>query len=411
MPDIFYVDTLNGLRISYSQLIDDLNKIKSFNPYCHQQDYYSIFKSLLISLLIDEPIYLLDSDLSQAEIQHVIETDKIDTAYIIEVSIDKICDQTELYSRINKVKNWQVYLCTSGTTGLPKMISHNFNSITRMVKRSSKHSQDIWGLAYNPTHIAGIQVFFQAFLNSNALVRLFNLSNDVIIKSIINEKLSHISATPTYYRLLFPINKIIPGVRRITSGGEKLDLITTQKLKDVFINATFMNVYASTEAGSVLASENDIFTIENEHIGLFKILNQELYISPELMGKSSSFNLKEDWFATGDLVEVISEKPFCFRFVSRKNEIINVGGYNVNPHEVEEILRSIETIKDARVYPKKSSVLDNIVCADIVSSDKSLTIPEIYKILRSRLQEYKIPRIISYVETIQLTRTGKQNRS
>lgn len=411
MAGVFYIDSQNDFRISYDELIYDLNQIKSFNPFCHEQDYYSNFKNILVSLLIDEPIYLLDSDLSQEEIKHIIEIDNIDTSVQIDVSIGGINSFTEVFERITQLKKWEIYLCTSGTTGMPKMISHNFYSLTRMVKRSIKHADDIWGLAYNPTHIAGIQVFFQAFLNLNTLVRLFGLPNNIIIKSIVEEKLTHISATPTFYRLLFPIEQQIPCVKRITSGGEKLDLLTTQKLKEVFINAAFMNVYASTEAGSVLASENDIFTIEVEHLDLIKVVNQELFISPVLMGKSSVVNLKEDWYATGDLVEIISDIPFRFKFISRKNEIINVGGYNVNPHEVEEILRSINTIKDARVYPKKSSVLDNIVCADIVCIDRSLSIPDIYKILRSKLQEYKIPRIINYVESIQQTRTGKQNRA
>jgi len=109
-------------------------------------------------------------------------------------------------------------------------------------------------------------------------------------------------------------------------------------------------------------------------------------------------------------VEIISENPLRFRFIARKNEIINVGGYKVNPQEVEDVLISLGTIKEAFVYPKKNSVLGNIVCADIVISENSVTVPGLLKDLRSCLQEYKIPRIINFVESINYSRTGKKIR-
>ena len=410
MSKNFYIDNQCNLKIEYENLINDLNQLKSFNTYCYSTDYYSIFRNIILSLLIDEPIYLLDFDFSKEEIKKLTEIDDFEKIANINVSLKKINNFEDVLNRISLVKNWKVFLYTSGTTGLPKKVSHDFPSITRMVKSSLKHSEDIWGFAYNPTHIAGLQVFFQALLNKSTLVRLFGLPNDMIIDSIINYNVTHISATPTFYRLLLPIKEQITSVIRITSGGEKLDLITMQRLKNIFINATILNVYASTEAGTILAADCDIFTLKKENQHLIKIVNQELFIHSSLLGKSDTFNLIDDWYATGDLVDVISESPLRFRFLSRKNEMINVGGYKVNPQEIEQILLSYEHIKDARVYSKKNSVLGSIVCADIVCNDNTITIPEINILLRSKLQEYKVPRIINFVESIKQTRSGKKVR-
>lgn len=77
-------------------------------------------------------------------------------------------------------------LFTSGTTGLPKSVSHSFASITRQVKKSERHINDIWGFAFNPTHMAGLQVFFQALLNKNSIIRLFGLDTKEIIREIKN---------------------------------------------------------------------------------------------------------------------------------------------------------------------------------------------------------------------------------
>ncbi len=279
-----------------------------------------------------------------------------------------------------------------------------------MVKISGKHETDTWGFAYNPTHIAGIQVFFQALFNKNTIVRLFGLSNESILSAINNEKVTHISATPTFYRLFLPVKTQISSVQRITVGGEKLDQLTAKRLKTVFVNARILNIYASTEAGTVLASENEVFTVPTEKKELDRVVDKELFINSKLLGESDSFKLVDGWYPTNDLVEIISENPLRFRFIARKNEIINVGGYKVNPHEVEDILLSLEIIKEAFVYPKKNSVLGNIICADIVISDNSVTVPCILKELRSYLQEYKIPRIINLVESINYSRTGKKIR-
>ena len=100
---------------------------------------------------------------------------------------------------------------------------------------------------------------------------------------------------------------------------------------------------------------------------------------------------------------------FCF--LNRKSDLINVGGYMVNPFEVEEVLCKFENILSARVFGKPNSVIGNILCAEIVSSGSAgISIPQIQSGLRKQLQEFKIPRIIKVVETIEVTRTGKLSR-
>ncbi len=106
----------------------------------------------------------------------------------------------ELIEKLRNISDdWKVTLYTSGTTGIPKKVTHNFNSITRFVKISERNTNSIWGFAYNPTHMAGIQVFFQALLNGNAIVRLFGLSANEIHREINENFITHISATPTFY--------------------------------------------------------------------------------------------------------------------------------------------------------------------------------------------------------------------
>ena len=64
-----------------------------------------------------------------------------------------------------------------------------------------------------------------------------------------------------------------------------------------------------------------------------------------------------------------------------------------------------------RVYPKQNSVLGNIICCEVVANSKQITESSIRTFLQSKIQEFKIPRIIRFVEELSTTRTGKLKRN
>lgn len=408
---IFFKDILNNKIITWDQLIDDINCTSSYNPFCMTLDYYTVFKNIIISLLLDDEITLLDSDFTNSELLNL--TGKIDfldfNKKIDSGSLSIISNKMQLIEKINSSnKKWKVTMFTSGTTGIPKKVSHDFKIITRFVKLSEEHKKNIWGFAYNPTHMAGLQVFFQALLNGSSIIRLFGLNNNSIYSEINDNKISHISATPTFYKLILPCESKFPSVKRITSGGEKFSENIFEQLGEVFPNAKITNVYASTEAGTLFASENNVFKIKPEYESLIRVENNELIIHNSLIGKTGSKD--EKWYYTGDIIEIISENPIQFSFVSRKNEMINIGGYKVNPLEVEEAIQSLEGVKNVRVYSKPNSVLGNIICSEVVIDDNDINESTLRTYLQSRIQEFKIPRIIQFVDTLSTTKTGKLKR-
>jgi acyl-coenzyme A synthetase/AMP-(fatty) acid ligase len=409
---LFYYDISKNQEITWEKLLDDLNNTSEYNPYCYQQDFYLVFKHIILSLLLEKDIILLDSDFTDDEIQKLTGSININKNNVPIIDSEKLFleNKTDLINRIKGVgPNWSITLFTSGTTGIPKKVVHTYQSITRYVKISENNKANVWGFAYNPTHMAGIQVFFQALLNGNPIIRLFGLSKEQIFNSIDKFSITNISATPTFYRLLLPDKANFKSVKRITSGGEKFDEKTAEQLKQIFPNAKFTNVYASTEAGTLFAANGNNFSIKPEMQSFIQIQDNELLIHKSLMGKSEFSD--SEWYHTGDIVKIVSEDPLQFQFVSRKNEMINVGGYKVNPGEVEEIIRNIEGIQDVRVFAKSNSVLGNIICCEVVKTSDEIDEVFIRSFLQSKLQEFKIPRIIKFVDSISTTRTGKIKRN
>jgi len=401
---------INKKEISYLSLIRDLNKRKEYKYVSNHNDFYLIFRDIVASLLNDSKIVLIDSDLSQNEVEKLnIFSDELQRIYKCEYP--DIQDIDDLLTRLTIPRNkWRVDLFTSGTTGVPKKITHTFDSITRAVKISPDKKADVWGFAYNPTHIAGVQVFFQALLNLNTIVNLFNLKKDDIIKSIDYYKITNISATPTFYRLLYDGSKKFENVKRVTSGGEKLDSKLFNLLQSMFPNAKILNVYASTEIGTLFASYGEYFVLKESLRDKIKIIDNELYVSSEYINNDDNDLAKDNWYKTGDYVEVISDNPLTIKIIGRINEIVNIGGYKVHLSEVEEAINSLPFVVNCSVYSKRNSVLGNIIMCDVVLKEKSISEQDIHKFLSSKLQPFKIPRIINIVEEIKTTRTGKVQR-
>lgn len=403
---MFLID--NDKSYSYDDLLQSLNMSSEYCPLYKTSDIYSYFVNLIKALAANKPLVLLDSDLNPAEIdgvdEHLVNVKE-------EIAKKSYKSMGEIVEDIQNSTS-EITIFTSGTTGQPKKVLHTVATLTRSVRTGERYVGQIWAYAYNPTHMAGLQVFFQAFENLNTLVNVFNKQRSEVYELINKHNITHISATPTFYRLLLPFEQEYKTVVRVTLGGEKSDSHLYENIKKIFPEAKINNVYASTEAGSLFAAKGDCFQIPEKIRDKFEVVDDELLIHKSLLGKSDSFKFEGDYYHSGDLIEWVDKESGLFRFKSRKNELINVGGYKVNPGEVENILLSIEGVKQVLVYGKANSILGNVLCADIQLEDGvALTDVEIKKALRSQLQDFKIPRRIKFVEQMSLTRTGKLKRS
>ena len=403
---LFWIDAERGIRKSYEDLLNDICSTTVVHKYLRNTNTYQLYVELLAGMLTEEEYVLLDSDWSSAELENL-GINEEDLNITFSTPTNTITSIDELLSKILTNNNWKLGFFTSGTTGRPKYIAHNLKVLARNVKTGDKFAGNRWGFCYNPTHFAGIQVFLQAIYNKNLMVNLFNIDYQIAEKSLKEYALTHISATPTFYRSLY---RWLEGeyllIERLTFGGEMFDIQIAEQLKAYFPNAKITNVYASTELGSILAGKGNTLKIPAEFSDRIRISpDGELEVHKSLMGESS-----DEWFATGDLV--ICKDDGTLEFVSRKSEMINVGGYKVNPHEVEEAILEVPSISDVRVYGRENRITGKLIAADVkVSGTVSENMEDtILHHLNEKLQAWKIPRIIKFVDEIDRTRTGKKVR-
>ena len=413
MMEYFWIDPNERLNKKYEDLFYDLYVMDKLSNFVYKDNPYMIVLNILAGLISGEKIVLVDSNLSKKEITNV-GLNYDDVAFSRKnINLPKINTLEEFMSKIEENKNyWKLEIFPSGTMGFPKKVEHTLESLTRGVKKDINFKNNVWGFAYNPTHFAGLQILFQALLNANTIVYLFD-QNPAIIPDILSSyRITHISATPTFYRKILPyLNKENTVLERITFGGEKFDKLLVDKIKKYFPKAKIRNIYASTEAGSLFSSKDETFKISERMKDKIKIENNELLVHKDLLGYSSQIELEDNWYRTGDLVEKNNENEF--KFIARKDEIINVGGYKVNPHEIEEEIKRLDDIVDVVVKGRKNGVTGNILVAEIIYNgdlEEKKIEEEILNLLKINFQNWKIPRIFNIVKDVKQTRTSKKMR-
>lgn len=301
-------------------------------------------------------------------------------------------DDNGILDFIDKISNKEnIIFTTSGTTGEPKQITHTYDNLIKNIKIKKELKNTVWGLTYDWKKIAGSQVILQSYLNGGKVVNLFKKSYSEIINLIEEYKITHISATPTFYRLLG--NIVFENVKQVTLGGEVVDSSIIKHIKKIFPNAKITNIYALTEFGTLFASNQDYFEYSGKINTFIKIENNNIFVKQN-----------NEWVNTGDAIEWLDESKF--KIVGRETNMINVGGVKINPVKVEEAINKLEYVSNSIVYGKENSVMGMIVVADIILNS-SIEVKQIKSDLTKKLSQYEIPLKINVVEKIEINSNGK----
>jgi long-chain acyl-CoA synthetase len=116
---------------------------------------------------------------------------------------------------------------------------------------------------------------------------------------------------------------------------------------------------------------------------------------------------EDGWFATGDVGYLDENGILCL--TGRLQERLIVGGFNVYPAEVEDVLRKSDLVADAVVVGLEDERLGERPVAGVVWSgrpDRARLIAEV----RKQLAHYKVPRYVFTLQEIPLTARDKVDR-
>ncbi|VTY37553.1 Long-chain-fatty-acid--CoA ligase [Xylophilus ampelinus] len=119
---------------------------------------------------------------------------------------------------------------------------------------------------------------------------------------------------------------------------------------------------------------------------------------------------RDGWLYTGDLGELDEDGYLFIRW--RKEELVIVGGFDVNPREVEEVLRTLTGVEDCGVIGVRDNHRGDILQAFVVRhSVAPLTIDDVPAHCTRSLVRHKVPSYLGFVDAMPRTTVGKLDRN
>ncbi len=340
---------------------------------------------------------------------------------------------------------------TSGTTGNPKMVAHDFTyPLAHIITASYWHNLDegslhltladtgwgkaVWGKLYGQW-IAGANVFVYDFDK-------FEPAD--VLKMIEKYHITSFCAPPTVFRFLIreDLSKYnISSLRYCTIAGEALNPVVYEEFYRMS-GVKLMEGFGQTETTLILATypwvepkpgsmgvcnpqySVDLLTQDGRSaedgeqgqivihcesgrpLGLFK----EYYRDPEMTAEVCCDGV----YFTGDVAW--RDADGYYWFVGRADDVIKSSGYRIGPFEVESALMTHPAVVECAITGVPDPVRGQVVKATIVLApsyrehERELLTKEIQNHVKSVTAPYKYPRIVEFVEELPKTISGKIRR-
>ncbi|MCA0273910.1 MAG: fatty acid--CoA ligase family protein [Proteobacteria bacterium] len=308
-------------------------------------------------------------------------------------------------------------MTTSGTTGIPKIVPHSLKSLARSVYRFAPAEAPTWGLLYDPTRFAGLQVTLQALIGGGRLV-VADTHRPIAeqIAALARQGVTHLSATPTLWRriLMVPGHRDLP-LKQVTLGGEIADQATMDALRVSFPAARVTHIYASTEAGVGFSVNDGRAGFPEAYLSAapggtrLKLVDGILWLRPATAAApGSDVEVDADGYVrSGDMIETRGDR---LHFLGRENGVINVGGVKFFPETVEDAVKTVPGVALVQVTSKKNPITGTLVVAEIQvqdGADPAIVKQAILDTCRAKLVREAVPAIVRFVDGFETNAAGK----
>lgn len=223
------------------------------------------------------------------------------------------------------------------------------------------------------------------------------------------------------------------GEKQLNECSEKFDFIETgaapisqsdmEKLCELLPHTRLYNTYASTETGIIATHDfnsdycvagclgkpmkHSALTIDND--GYIVCEGKTLMIG--YCGDPNETNrvLRDNKIFTKDK-GTLDEKG-RLQLAGREGDIINVGGFKINPVEVEDAAKAMPQIEDCICIPAPHPVLGTALrLLYVVKDGHTVEKKALAKHLASKLEGHKVPQLYTQIDKVERTYNGKLNR-
>ena len=315
---------------------------------------------------------------------------------------------------------------TSGTTGVPKMVTHSLAGLTGAIKPPAPgEPPPVWGTFYDIRRYGGLQILLRALLGEGSMV-LTEPGEPIpdFLTRLGRHGVTHLTGTPSHWRrvLMSPAARAI-AARYIRLSGEITDQAVLDALAARWPGVPIGHAYASTEAGVGFEVTDGLAGFPASFLGRpgeveMRVVDGTLQLRSRraasgYVGEGAPALADEGGFVdTGDMVERRGDR---LHFVGRRGGIINVGGLKVHPEEIEAVINRHPAVRMSLVRGRRNPITGAIVVADVVlegpARDEAEVRQEILSACRRDLAPHKAPTSLRFVPSLAMTAGGKLERA
>ena len=334
-------------------------------------------------------------------------------------------------------------LHTSGTTSRPKQVplSHrNLCSSAGSIAHVLELSSDDRSLNIMPLfHIHGlVGVLLSSMFAGASVVCSAGFEGTSFSDLMAEFKPTWYSAVPTLHQSVLALakqNSVVmaaENLRLIRSSSSSLPPAVMAELEETF-GVPVIESYGMTEAAHQMASNPLPPQVRKPgSVGLpagpeMGIMDDDGHLLPAGMtgeivirgpgvtsGYANNSQANEDafsdgWFRTGDRGHSDEDGYFCV--TGRIKEMINRGGENISPREIDEVLLEHPDVAQAVAFAVPHvSLGEDVAAAVVLQEEAGLSEQKLREFALTRLTEFKVPSQIVFVHTIPKGPTGKLQR-
>jgi fatty-acyl-CoA synthase len=324
---------------------------------------------------------------------------------------------------------------TSGTTAYPKgaLLTHEnmLRDALEAGKRIGVRPEDRYFNCRPFFHAAGSTLSaLMALVHGCALITLPTFEAGAALELMERERCTLISGNDTLFQMLmghadFPKRKLC-----LRGGWAAAGPQTMRRIIDVLGAKGICAAYGLSEASPNVVMSDWRDPEELRVNGLPKPLpGVEVRISPEGEIQVKGWNVMkgyynnpdataktftpDGWLKTGDLGELTPDGRL--RMTGRLKDVFRVGGENVAPAEVEEVLLAHPAVETAQVIGVPDPRLGEVPCAYVtLKSGHCVSEEEIVSFVKQRAANFRVPRylrIVADFESIGMTASGKVQKT
>lgn len=336
-------------------------------------------------------------------------------------------------------------ICSSGSTGLPKVIltlaqgvwtpESSFPFLAAWTPTPTPQTILVPGPMYHTNGFSPLTYL----LGGDKLVVLEKFAAAMVVDAIENYRITNFTATPTMLSRI----AALPDIRRrdlssiawILQGAAVMPHTVLRNWFELLSPERVVMAYGMTENLGLTALRGDEWLAHPGSVGRgfrdteVRILDQqcrpvdrgelgEIYLRSPMsagyryLGGAPLLPSTPDGFRTAGDIGHVDEDGYLY-IADRRSDMIITGGANVFPAEVECALAEHDGIADVVVIGLADSEWGRRVHAVIQLADSTtpLTEQDVIKYAKARLAAYKVPKTVEIVDQIPRTAATKVNRS